>query len=57
MRAMRHESRIATAVLATGVLLLLWGVFSYPREPQLGVAGAVLIGSWLISRAIREGGQ
>jgi starvation-inducible outer membrane lipoprotein len=49
---MKTFAGVLTTVLVVGLALLLWGCFSYPRELELAVAGAILIGSWLLSISI-----
>jgi hypothetical protein len=44
---------VLTTVLIVGIALLLWGCFGgNPQEVELATAGAILIGSWLLSISI-----
>jgi hypothetical protein len=49
---MKTFAGVLTTVLVVGIALLLWGCFGNPHEIELATAGAILIGSWLLSISI-----
>ena len=56
MKRLNKEQAIRLAVVVFGIILLLQGWNNSKHEGELAIAGAILVGSWLISRSIDKNG-